>query len=135
MIDERINRTLNELERNLGNVESARKQVESTVNSFNGLKAKTQEYVNSLSTIKTNLGEIVNLVGNDYKQKSESFENDRKNIMEACNNAIHSVNSAAGAVQEEVKENIANMQKRFTFVIVLNIIILITVVVLAFFVK
>lgn len=34
MIDEKINKTLSELEANLRNVESARKQVESTVNSY-----------------------------------------------------------------------------------------------------
>ena len=46
MIDEKINKTLSELEANLRNVESARKQVESTVNSYEGIKAVTANYVN-----------------------------------------------------------------------------------------
>ena len=48
MIDEKINKTLSELEANLRNVESARKQVESTVNSYEGIKAVTANYVKNL---------------------------------------------------------------------------------------
>ena len=135
MIDERINKTLSELERNLASVESARKQVETTVSSFNGLQAKTAEYVNSLSKVNNNLGEMVKLVGEDYKQMVNSFKNDRENIMQACNSAISTVNNAAESVQQNVEENISNMQKRFTFVIILNIVILITMVALALFFK
>lgn len=135
MIDEKINKTLTEMEANLAKVESARKQVESTVGSFNGLQAKTSEYVNSLTDVNKNLKDVLKLVGEDYKQMVNSFKNDRESIMEACNSAISTVNNAAESVQHNVEENISNMQKRFTLVIILNIVILITVVALAFFVK
>ena len=50
MIDNKINKTLSELEDGLRNIESARRQVEKTVNSYRELKEVTIEYVNSLSS-------------------------------------------------------------------------------------
>ena len=47
MIDEKINNSLKELEQRLQNVESARKQVEKTVSSYDGLNKTTAEYVSS----------------------------------------------------------------------------------------
>lgn len=58
MIDEKINKTLSELEANLRNVESARKQVESTVNAYDGFKTVTENCVKSLSSISDNLNAI-----------------------------------------------------------------------------
>ena len=65
MIDEKINKTLSELEANLRNVESARKQVESTVNSYEGLKDATANYVKNLSKIENNLNVLISAVGKD----------------------------------------------------------------------
>ena len=43
MIDEKINNSLRELEQGLKNVESARKQVEKTVSSYDGLNKTTAD--------------------------------------------------------------------------------------------
>lgn len=51
MIDEKINKALTELEANLRNLQSAREQVEKTVNSYNGLNSTTTDYVGKLGTI------------------------------------------------------------------------------------
>lgn len=48
MIDQRINDSLMELEQGLKNIDSARKQVERTVNSYEGLRNSTSEYVTQL---------------------------------------------------------------------------------------
>ena len=56
MIDERINNSLKELESQLRNIESARKQVEKTVGSFDGLNATTNNYVQSLNAIRGQIG-------------------------------------------------------------------------------
>ncbi len=69
MIDEKINKTLSELEANLRNVESARKQVESTVNSYEGIKAVTANYVKNLSSIENNLHALITAIGADYEKK------------------------------------------------------------------
>lgn len=68
MIDEKINKTLSELEANLRNVESARKQVESTVNSYEGIKAVTANYVKNLSSIENNLHALITAIGADYEK-------------------------------------------------------------------
>ena len=47
MMDEKINNSLKELEQRLQNVESARKQVEKTVSSYDNLNKTTAEYVSS----------------------------------------------------------------------------------------
>ena len=77
MIDERISKTLSELETSLRSVESARKQVEKTVNSYDGLKSTTAEYVSELGNVTTNVKELVDSVGKDYTQKVKTFEKDR----------------------------------------------------------
>ena len=46
MIDQRINDSLKELEQGLKNIDSARKQVERTINSYDGLHNSTSEYMN-----------------------------------------------------------------------------------------
>ena len=55
MIDEKINNSLRELEQGLKSMESARKQVEKTVNSYDGLNLATAEYVSKLGTITTKI--------------------------------------------------------------------------------
>lgn len=73
MIDEKINKTLSELEANLRNVESARKQVENTINSYEGLKAATANYVKNLSSIENNLDALITAIGADYENNTKSF--------------------------------------------------------------
>ena len=48
MIEEKINNSLKELEEGLKDIESARKQVEKTVSSYDGLTKTTAEYVTKL---------------------------------------------------------------------------------------
>ena len=74
MIDEKINNSLRELEQGLKNVESARKQVEKTVSSYDGLNKTTAEYVSQLGVITTKVKELVDSIGKDYDQKVKAFE-------------------------------------------------------------
>ena len=55
MIDEKINNSLKELEQGLKDIESARKQVEKTVNSYDGLNKTTGEYVTKLGALTTKI--------------------------------------------------------------------------------
>lgn len=98
MIDEKINKTLSELESGLKNVESARKQVESTVNAYNGLNSTTEAYVRSLSTVKEKLSQIVELIGMDYDKKNSDFFKDREKIVTSCNAAINNINTAVETI-------------------------------------
>ena len=51
MIDQRINESLKQLENSLSELESAKKQVDDTVKSYEGLKSSTSDYVIILSSL------------------------------------------------------------------------------------
>ena len=74
MIDQRINDSLKELEQSLKNLDSARKQVEKTIESYDGLHDSASEYVAQLKKITTKVEELIAAVGRDYKQKVEEFD-------------------------------------------------------------
>ena len=87
MIDQRINDSLKVLEQGLKNIDSARKQVEKTVNSFEGLNSSTSEYVSQLSVLTSKVKGLITAVETDYNQKTAAFEKDRKSIVESANSA------------------------------------------------
>ena len=87
MIDPRINDTLKELEQALINIDSARSQVEKTVNSFDGLNSSTSEYVSQLGALTTKVKGLIEAIETDYNQKTATFEKDRKSIIESANSA------------------------------------------------
>ena len=128
MIDERINKALTELESNLSNLESARKQVDKTVKSYDGLSSTTTEYVNKLGIITTNIRELVNSIGKDYSLKVEEFEKDRKSVIDASREATDKVSSAV----EEFKKSLSSVQKKLMFSLVINVVSLIAIGVILF---
>lgn len=87
MIDQRINDSLKELEQGLKNIDSARKQVEKTVNSFDGLNGSTSEYISQLGTLTSKVKGLIAAIETDYNQKTAAFEKDRKSIIESVNSA------------------------------------------------
>jgi|GEM_PF-479178 len=135
MIDNKINKTLSELEDGLRNIESARRQVEKTVNSYRELKEVTIEYVNSLSSIDKNLKELVHVIGEDYKDKSEAFEKDCENISESCHSLISAINNSVEDIKNDISSHIDKIHRKFTYVLICNAIIFLTMIVLCLFVK
>lgn len=121
MIDEKINKTLSELEANLRNVESARKQVESTVNSYEGLKDATANYVKSLSSIEDYLKELIKAIGKDYEKTTTS-----------CNSLISKINDAVDDIKGEVSSQIEKFHKKFMYIIICNVIVWVTMLILFF---
>ncbi len=117
MIDEKINKTLSELEANLRNVESARKQVESTVNSYEGIKAVTANYVKNLSSIENNLHALITAIGADYEKNTDSFQRDCKEITTSCNSLISKINDAVENINGKVSSQIDKIHKKFMYVI------------------
>lgn len=132
MIDEKINKTLSELEASLSNLESARKQVENTVNMYDGLKTATTNYVKNLSSINDNLNAVVQTIGEDYDNNVKSFRKDCKTITDSCNALISKIDNAAEETKNNVSSNIERIHKKFTYVITCNVIILITMLILFF---
>lgn len=132
MIDEKINKTLTELEVNLRNIESARRQVENTINSYDGLKTVTANYVKSLSTIKDNLDALIATIGEDYKNNTESFRQDCKEIETSCNSLVSKINDAVDNTKGEVSSQIDKFHKKFMYVIICNVIVWVTMLILFF---
>lgn len=135
MIDEKINKTLSELEANLRNIESARKQVENTINSYDGLKTETANYVKSLSTIKDNLDALITAIGEDYENNTKSFRRDCKAITDSCNSLISKIDNVIEETKNGMSAQIERFHKKFTYVIICNVIIWITMLTIFFISK
>ena len=123
MIDEKINKTLKELEQGLKDVESARKQVERTVSSFSNLNTTTSEYVSKLGTITTKIQELVGYVGKDYAQKVKDFEQDREAVIKSSNTATEKLSNAT----EEFKESLFEIQTKLKYSLIVNAVSLVVI--------
>lgn len=123
MIDEKINKTLKELERGLQDVESARKQVERTVSSFSNLNTTTSEYVSKLGTITTKVQELVGYVGKDYAQKVKDFEKDREAVIKSSNAATEKLSNAT----EEFKDSLFEIQTKLKYSLIVNAVSLVAI--------
>lgn len=128
MIDEKINNSLKELEQGLKSIESARKQVEKTVNSYDGLNSTTAEYVSKLGTITTIIQEVVDAIGKDYSQKVKAFEKDRETVIKASNAATEKLSNAT----EEFKESLFEIQKKLKYSMIVNTVSLVAISVIVF---
>ena len=129
MIDEKINNSLRELEQGLKSMESARKQVEKTVNSYDGLNSTTAEYVNKLGTITTKIQELVDAIGKDYSLKVKAFEKDRETVINASTTATERLSNAT----EEFKDSLVEIQTKLKYSLIVNAVSLVAVATILFF--
>ena len=130
MIDERINRTLSELETNLQNLESAQEQVRNIVNSYGGLRTATADYVENLSVIGNRLNRLITVIKENYENNTEAFRRDCEEITTSCNSLIQKIDSAVGDIKENLSWQVERHNKKITFVIACNVVILIAIVIL-----
>lgn len=130
MIDERINKSLAELEKQLKDVDAAKKQVEQTVNAYDGLKKSTKAYSDSLNDIQSTLKDIVSLVGEDYSNKVQAFEDEIKRIQSLATESIENTNNASTMVTNSVSNVVKSTQRKLTISIVLSAITLLLVTIL-----
>ena len=128
MIDEKINNSLKELEQGLKSLESARKQVEKTVNSYDGLNSTTAEYVSKLSTITTKIQELVDSIGKDYSQKVKAFEKDRGTIINTSTDATKKLSNAT----EEFKDSLVEIQTKLRYSLIVNVVSLVAIAAIVF---
>ena len=123
MIDEKINNSLRELEQGLKSMESARKQVEKTVNSYDGLNSTTAEYVSKLGTITTKIQELVDTIGKDYSQKVKAFEKDRETVINASTAATEKLSKAS----EEFKDSLVDIKTKLKYSLITNAVLLVAI--------
>ena len=117
MIDQRINDSLKELEQGLKNIDSARKQVERTIISYDGLHNSTSEYVTQLGKLTTKVKELVTAIGTDYNQKATALDKDRKVIVDSANSAIHELSNST----EAFKNSLNNVENKLKYSLIVNI--------------
>ena len=132
MIDEKINNSLKELEQDLKDIESARKQVEKTVRSYDGLNKTTGEYVTKLGTITTKIQELVNSIDKDYSQKLKNFEKDRDSIINAANTATEKLSMATEEFNNTLPELKSKTNQSLVFNVISSIIVIILLLILLF---
>lgn len=119
MIDQKINDSLKELEQGLKNIDSARKQVEKTINSYDGLHNSTSEYVTQLRTLTTKVKELVTAIGVDYNQKVAAFDKDRKSVIESANSASQKLSEAT----DSFKNSLNMIETKLNYSLIINIIL------------
>ena len=124
MIEEKINNSLKELEQGLREIESARKQVEKTVSSYDGLTKTTGDYVTKLRNITTKVQELVDSIGNDYDQKVKAFEKDRNTIINASNAATEKHTNAT----EDFKDSLTKIKNKLKYSLIINAVSLVVIV-------
>lgn len=119
MIDQRINDSLKELEQSLKDIDSARKQVENTIHSYDGLQNSTLEYVAQLENLTAKVKELVTVVGKDYKQKVADFDKNCKSIIESANSASQKLSEATDSFNNLLNK----IEKKQNYSMIINIIL------------
>ena len=119
MIDQRINDSLKELEQSLKNSDSARKQVEKTMESYDGLHDSVSEYVAQLEKITTKVEELIVVVGTDYTQKVEEFDKDCKSIIESANSASQKLSEATDSFNNSLNK----IEAKQNYSLIINIVL------------
>ena len=123
MMDQRINDSLKELEQSLKNIDSARKQVEKIIESYDGLHDSVSEYVAQLEKITTKVEELIVVVGTDYTQKVEEFDKDCKSIIESANSASQKLSEATDSFNNSLNKIEAKQNYSLIINVVLAIIL------------
>lgn len=132
MIDDKINNSLKEIERELQNISSARNQVDKTVASYEELKIATASYTKSLNNVKEELTNLVNTLRIDYKEIISDFKKQQKDIATASQATLDTLSEASENVMKNVSDNINSIQKKLICSIVLNVVIIAIVIALHF---
>lgn len=131
MIDDKINSSLKEIERELQNISSARSQVDRTVASYEELKNVTSSYTKSLSAIKDELAGLINTLRVDYAEIISDFKKQQKEIEDKSRTALEAVSDAAETVQKNVNESIKSVNQKLIFSLALNAVLIVIVIVIA----
>lgn len=113
----------------LTDIESAKQQVEKTVNSYDGLNSTTAEYVSKLGTITTKIQELVDTIGKDYSQKVKAFEKDRETVINATTAATEKLSNAS----EEFKDSLTEIRTKLKYSLIVNAVSLAAIVAIIFF--
>lgn len=132
MIDDKINESLKEIERELQSISSARNQVDKTVASYEELKIATEAYAKSLSNVKEDLTKIVKLLQEDYSKIISAFKRQQKDIETASKACLDSLHEASENVEQRVDGWVSSIQKKLLWSLILNGVTIAIIIILNF---
>lgn len=121
MIDDKIQSTLYELEKQLRGIDSAHKQVRTTVNAFEELKDETSAYVRDLGKIQEGIHSIVSILEKHNKEQTLAIEKDREQIIKSCNAVIEQLSTATQDAEEAINTAISSFNKKLNIIIGVNL--------------
>ena len=127
MIDDKINKSLREIELELQNLSSARRQVESTVTAYAGLTESTSAYVRSLNRVTEEIKELIKVVGEDYKKRTKEFEEQQKKIENNAHYTMETIEEASKNVVANVESTVNSLQQKLTVCIILSVLTILIV--------
>lgn len=130
MIDEKINKSLKEIEHELQNISSARSQVDKTVSSYGELNKSVSLYINSVNSLNKNVQDLVETVKNDYTTKSLELDKHQKEIKELTISTLNEIKNSAEQVKISINNIIVSYRKRLSLCVILNIITIATIIIL-----
>lgn len=88
------------------------------------------ENAESLAAVEDSVEKLAKAVGNDYNKKVADFDKDRNQIVASCNQVIADVNRTIQDTKQSFDDNIKQIHNKFTYVLVLNGIILLSMILL-----
>lgn len=117
MIEDKINKSLREMEKELQNLNSARQQVDKIVAAYEGLTESAASYVSSLKRISEEIQSLVKVVGQDYTDRTYRFKEQQRDIQNKATSTLKSVEQATTTVIENVENTINSLHKNWQSVL------------------
>ncbi|MCR4799489.1 MAG: hypothetical protein K5860_03180 [Bacteroidales bacterium] len=84
-MEERINQALQNIEKDLQNIKSAREQVELVVNSYKELQDKVQPYLKNAENLSQDASKIIEAFSEYRKMSLDDFSKHKKSLEGSCN--------------------------------------------------
>ncbi|MBQ8707491.1 MAG: hypothetical protein IJ523_05340 [Succinivibrionaceae bacterium] len=109
MIDEKIEQTLAEIERNLKSVESARTMVDRTVEAIDQVPAGLAECVRELEEINAQIRQLLALVRDDYGRSTESFIAGQRKLIEMTAVEVRELKTRAAEINGSLFDEISRI--------------------------
>ena len=101
-----INASLERLEQNLKNIDSARLQVEKTIMSSNQLQSKMTDFITSMSELLGNINEWKSRLENSQQGGQETLEKSVSKISEDCDIIIAGLGTSVQKINDDLLQSI-----------------------------
>lgn len=119
----------------LSDIQSAKLQVESTVNAYNTLSKKVSGFVEAIDKLSDGLSGIVNNLQKDYQGKLKQMSVESDKIITSSNNSISKLDTSIASFNEVINQKMqeqeqyfvdtAKWQKRVIYLLCLNIVVVV----------